>query len=139
MVLGTVIKISTIGATLAGVVLFLTRAAQVGLGPAGKEVAEALQSLGTGVGSIGGGINALLTGIGTGSARLFDPLFTLKTLIYGEGNQGTVSVNPQTIAVVGESVNTVPTGHTSLFKGSLGGSVINRKSLTGGFLTQSKL
>ena len=41
-------------------------------------------SIGSGLGSVGGGINDFLTGIGTGSAKLLDPLFTLKTLFYGE-------------------------------------------------------
>jgi len=41
-------------------------------------------SIGSGLGSVGGGIEDFLTGIGTGSAKLLNPLFTLKTLFYGE-------------------------------------------------------
>ena len=47
-------------------------------------------SLGGGLGSIGGGINEFLTGIGTGSAKLLDPLFTLKTLFYGDNSPDTI-------------------------------------------------
>ena len=43
-------------------------------------------SIGSGLGSVGGGINDFLTGIGTGSAKLLDPLFTLKTLFYGDNS-----------------------------------------------------
>jgi len=47
-------------------------------------------SLGGGLGSIGGGINEFLTGIGTGSAKLLDPLFTLKTLFFGDDAISTI-------------------------------------------------
>jgi len=47
---------------------------------------QTLFSVGGGLGSIGGGINDFLTGIGTGSAKLLDPLFTLKTLFYGDNS-----------------------------------------------------
>lgn len=65
-------------------------------------------SLGGGLGSIGGGINQFLTGIGEGSAKLLDPLFTLKTLFYGDNsveailqsNADTASNTTQTDPVV---------------------------------------
>ena len=47
---------------------------------------QTLFSVGSGLGNIGGGINDFLTGIGTGSAKLLDPLFTLKTLFYGDNS-----------------------------------------------------
>jgi len=47
---------------------------------------QTLFSVGGGLGNIGGGINDFLTGIGTGSAKLLDPLFTLKTLFYGDNS-----------------------------------------------------
>lgn len=132
MVLGTILKLSTVGAAVAGVVLFLTRAAQVGIGQAGSEVGEAIKSIGEGGSALGAGIQATLTGIGVGAAKLFDPLFTLKTLIYGEGNQGTVNVNPQTIAVVGDSIDSLaPTNTVTGANVELGTSVILRSSLTG--------
>jgi len=43
----------------------------------------AFSGVGTALGSLGGGVQSLLTGIGTGSAKLFNPLFTLRDLIYG--------------------------------------------------------
>ena len=44
---------------------------------------QAFGGVGTALGSLGGGIQSLLTGVGTGSAKLFNPLFTLRDLIYG--------------------------------------------------------
>jgi hypothetical protein len=50
-----------------------------------SQTAQALTSAGTGAGSAlssaGMGISDFLGGIGTGAAQLFNPLFTLKTLI----------------------------------------------------------
>jgi len=47
---------------------------------------QTLFSFGSGLGSVWGGINEFLTGIGTGSAKLLNPLFTLKTLFYGDNS-----------------------------------------------------
>ena len=44
---------------------------------------QAFGGVGTALGSLGGGIQSLLTGVGTGTASLFNPLFTLRDLIYG--------------------------------------------------------
>jgi len=44
---------------------------------------SAFGGVGTALGSLGGGIQSLLTGVGTGTAKLFNPLFTLRDLIYG--------------------------------------------------------
>ena len=43
----------------------------------------AFTGVGTALGSLGGGIQSLLTGTGTGVSKLFNPLFTLRDLIYG--------------------------------------------------------
>ena len=43
----------------------------------------AFGGIGTALGSLGGGIQSLFTGVGTGTAKLFNPLFTLRDLIYG--------------------------------------------------------
>ena len=43
----------------------------------------AFSGIGTALGSLGGGIQSLFTGFGTGTAKLFNPLFTLRDLIYG--------------------------------------------------------
>ena len=57
-----------------------------------KESAGALgqtfTAFGEGLGSIGTGASQFLTGIGQGSAKLLDPLFSLQTLIYGDSAQG---------------------------------------------------
>ena len=45
---------------------------------------QTLGSFGAGLSSIGGGAESFLGGIGRGSAKLLDPLFSLKTLVYGD-------------------------------------------------------
>jgi hypothetical protein len=49
-------------------------------------LSETLTSLGTGIGSIGTGLGGAFSSIGSGSAKLLDPLFTLKDL-FGIGEQ----------------------------------------------------
>ena len=44
---------------------------------------QAFGGVGTALGSLGGGIQSLLTGTGVGVSKLFNPLFTLRDLIYG--------------------------------------------------------
>jgi len=44
---------------------------------------QAFTGIGSALGSIGGGVQSLFTGIGTGTAKLLNPLFTLRDLIYG--------------------------------------------------------
>jgi len=44
---------------------------------------QAFSGVGSALGSLGGGIQSLLTGTGTGISKLFNPLFTLRDLIYG--------------------------------------------------------
>jgi len=48
---------------------------------------QTLEALGTGLGSVGAGAQQFLTGVGSGSAKLLDPLFSLKTLVYGDNTQ----------------------------------------------------
>jgi hypothetical protein len=43
---------------------------------------QAFRGVGGALGSLGGGVQSLLTGVGTGTAKLFNPLFTLRDLIY---------------------------------------------------------
>ncbi len=54
----------------------------------GQALTETGVGLGSSLSSIGGGIGSLLGNIGTGSAQLLNPLFSLKTLIYGENYDG---------------------------------------------------
>jgi len=44
---------------------------------------SAFGGIGTALGSLGGGIQSLLTGTGVGISKMFNPLFTLRDLIYG--------------------------------------------------------
>jgi hypothetical protein len=44
---------------------------------------QAFKGVGGALGSLGGGVQSLFTGVGTGVAKLFNPLFTLRDLIYG--------------------------------------------------------
>jgi hypothetical protein len=44
---------------------------------------QAFKGVGSSLGSLGTGIQSLFTGVGTGTAKLFNPLFTLRDLIYG--------------------------------------------------------
>ena len=77
---------------------------------------QALTTTGVGLGpalsSIGTGAQTLLGGIGTGSAQLLNPLFSLKTLIYGD--DGPVSDNE--VAQIQNASNvelTLPTPNTA--------------------------
>ena len=45
---------------------------------------QAFGGVGTALGSLGSGVQSLLTGVGSGTAKLFNPLFTLRDLIYGQ-------------------------------------------------------
>ena len=44
---------------------------------------QAFKGVGGALGSLGSGVQSLFTGFGTGTAKLFNPLFTLRDLIYG--------------------------------------------------------
>ena len=50
-------------------------------------LSSTLSGFGTGIGTVGSGIGSALSSIGAGSAGLLDPLFSLKTLVYGENAQ----------------------------------------------------
>ena len=60
----------------------------------------ALQETGIGIASIGAGIGDSLRSIGSGSAKLFDPLFTLRDLVYSSDVSGSANVG----AVANESM-----------------------------------
>jgi len=54
----------------------------------------ALESTGQGIGGIGAGIGDALRSIGSGSAKLFDPLFTLRDLVYDSNVSGAANTSP---------------------------------------------
>ena len=58
---------------------------------------QAFGGIGTALGNLGGGVQSLLTGVGVGSSKLLNPLWTLRDLIYGPqaGNQVTSDVRDQ--------------------------------------------
>ena len=53
----------------------------------------ALTETGTGIASIGEGIGDSLRSIGSGSAKLFDPLFTLRDLVFSSDVAGAANVS----------------------------------------------
>jgi hypothetical protein len=54
----------------------------------------ALTETGTGIASIGSGIGESLRSIGSGSAKLLDPLFSLKDLVFDSRVSGAANVSP---------------------------------------------
>jgi hypothetical protein len=86
---GLITKYAAVAVGLILFGLFARRAYQVGIGPAAGEIGASFGAFGSGIGSLGTGIKELGQGIGTGTAKLFDPLFTLRDLIFPPeaGNQ----------------------------------------------------
>ena len=76
---------------------------------AARETAAAIgetgAAFGTSLSSVGTGIGDFLTGLGAGSAKLLDPFFSLKTLIFEEdsnaSNTNRSLPNPNTSSVAG--------------------------------------
>ena len=64
----------------------------------------ALTETGTGIASIGAGIGDSLRSIGEGSSTLFNPLFTLRDLVFSSAVTGSANVSP-TAQVTGETNN----------------------------------
>ena len=64
----------------------------------------ALTETGTGIASIGAGIGESLRSIGSGSAKLLDPLFSLRDLVYSSDVAGSANVSPAA-QVAGETIS----------------------------------
>jgi hypothetical protein len=79
----------------------------------------ALQETGKGIASIGAGIGDSLRSIGSGSAKLFDPLFTLRDLVYSSDVTGAANVSP-TAQATGETNYNVSTPSSSTITWSSG-------------------
>tara|TARA_B100000809_G_scaffold104804_1_gene103304 strand:- start:404 stop:817 length:414 start_codon:yes stop_codon:yes gene_type:complete len=79
----------------------------------------ALQETGKGIASIGTGIGNSLRSIGSGSAKLLDPLFSLRDLIYSSDVTGAANVSPAAQAA-GETNYNVSTPSSSTITWSSG-------------------
>jgi len=66
----------------------------------------ALQETGLGIASIGAGIGESLRSIGSGSAKLLDPLFSLRDLLYDANVSGAASVGPVSQSQGTTNINT---------------------------------
>jgi len=77
MVLGSLVKWLGLGLVGAFVIISMYQPSRA------IAAASAIKEGGSILGSYGTGIQTLLTGIGTGAAKLFNPLFTLRDLIFG--------------------------------------------------------
>tara|TARA_B100000929_G_scaffold277512_1_gene253009 strand:- start:613 stop:1026 length:414 start_codon:yes stop_codon:yes gene_type:complete len=88
----------------------------------------ALTETGTGIASIGAGIGDSLRSIGSGSAKLFDPLFTLRDLVYSSDVSGAANVSP-VAQNEGETTDGVPKPSSSTITWS-GGTTRSVPSLS---------
>ena len=64
-----------------------------------QALSSTLSGFGTGIGQVGTGIGSALSSIGSGSAGLLDPLFSLKTLVYGDTPQALTSSESQSVSI----------------------------------------
>lgn len=98
---------------LGGVLFFLfaKRSYEVGIGPAAQEIGSSVGSFGQGFSSVGGGIFDLFKGVGSGVAQLFNPLFTLRDLIYPPqaGNQPAPIASTEGMMGANREMNTMTT------------------------------
>jgi len=79
----------------------------------------ALQETGIGIGAIGKGIGDSLRSIGSSSAKLLDPLFSLRDLVYSSDVTGAANVSPAAQAS-GETNYNVSTPSSSTITWSSG-------------------
>ena len=91
--IGSYLALGLVGAFLLNAII--RPASAIGTG-------SALQETGSGIASIGAGIGSSLRSIGSGSAKLLDPLFSLKDLVYSSSVPGAANVSP-TAQVEGET------------------------------------
>ena len=89
--IGSYLALGLVGAFLLNTLIRPASAIQTG---------AALGVTGSGIASIGQGIGDSLRSIGSGSAKLFDPLFTLRDLVYSSDVAGSANVG----AVANESM-----------------------------------
>ncbi len=89
MVVSSLIKnilpIAVVGLGLAFLYNVVTKPAQAS--QSASALSSTLSSFGTGIADVGTGLGSAFSSFGAGSAKLLDPLFTLKDLVYGETEQ----------------------------------------------------
>jgi len=73
----------------------------------------ALQETGLGIASIGSGIGDSLQSIGEGASKLFNPLFTLRDLVWSPGVAGSANASP-VAQVQGDRANRINTGSNTV-------------------------
>ncbi len=93
----------------------------------------ALQETGSGIAAIGSGIGESLRSIGSGSAKLLDPLFSLKDLVYDSNVPGSANVSAAA-QVEGETTNGnyQPSSETVTWSGGTTGGDPSGSYSTGG-------
>ena len=67
---------------------------------------QAFGGIGTALGNLGGGVQSLLTGVGTGASQLLNPLWSLRDLIYGPQAGAQVQKDMYEITSTGNTANT---------------------------------
>jgi len=73
----------------------------------------ALQETGLGIASIGSGIGDSLQSIGEGASKLFNPLFTLRDLVWSPGVAGSANMSP-VAQKQGDTANRINTGSNTV-------------------------
>jgi len=133
-VLSKVIPIAAVGIGLAFLYNILQKpgAASESAGALG----QTFFSIGSGLGSVGGGIQDFLTGIGTGSAKLLNPLFTLKTLFYGDDSADTIfqeNADTASNTTITDPVVNTASDQPGVTPSSPAGSTVTHSSNTSGY------
>jgi hypothetical protein len=88
MVLGRILSFAAVGLVGAYILNTLIRPAEA------IQSGAALEATGQGIAGLGQGIGAAFSAIGPGTAKLFDPLFTLKDLVYDSNVSGAANTSP---------------------------------------------
>ena len=94
--LSKVIPLAAVGLGIAFLANVLTKPGQASA--SAGALGQTFGAFGSGLGSLGEGVSGLLTGIGQGSAKLLDPLFSLKTLFYGDDSVDVILSENQSTA-----------------------------------------
>ena len=77
-----ILPIAVVGLGLAFLYNVVARPSQAS--QSATALSSTLSSFGTGISDVGEGLGSAFASFGSGSAKLLDPLFTLKDLVYGE-------------------------------------------------------